>query len=126
MLTVRDLNINFELTKLQSNKQQQEMYISQISAGMMTPIKCILTYCREIARTKMTSKAVETLALIERCALYLYQIHNDLVDSSSIEKGNFRLDLQWHGLISIVNQVIGMMTLEAKNRSLKIKFDHQR
>ena len=113
LLVIRDI------TKLRRLERVRRDFIANISHELRTPVTVILMNVETLLEEKEMEPSVQRrfLGAIQRNSTRLSRLLNDLLDLSSIEAGQYSLDLQDYNLLPIMEQV--SQNLEERYRAKK-------
>jgi PAS domain S-box-containing protein len=101
-------------------------FLATLSHELRTPLNAILGYARMLRTGVMShDKQVRALEVLERSAVSLTQIVEDVLDVSRITSGKIRLNLQPVHLSTVVNDAVAtvMPAAEAKGIVLSTSLD---
>jgi len=101
-------------------------FLATLSHELRTPLNAILGYARMLRTGVMgRDKQIRALEVLERSALSLTQIVEDVLDVSRITSGKIRLNLQPVRLPAVVNDALATVlpAAEAKGIVLTTSFD---
>ena len=119
LLVIRDI------TKLRRLERVRRDFIANISHELRTPVSVILMNVETLLEEKEMDASTQTrfLGAIQRNSTRLSRLLNDLLDLSSIEAGQYTLDLQDYNLLPIMEQVSQNLEerYRAKNQQVVIE-----
>ncbi len=100
-------------------------FLANMSHDIRTPMNAIVGYTN-IARSKMDDPATVTEALekIGSSSHYLLSLINDILDISKIESGKMQVNNGPCDLGDIFRRIEDITTLQARDKSLRITYDH--
>lgn len=100
-------------------------FLANMSHDIRTPMNAIVGYTN-IAKSRIGDpEAVEdALEKIGSSSHFLLSLINDILDISKIESGKMQLSMGECDLGDIFRRIIDITVLQAKNKSLKITYDH--
>ena len=119
LLVIRDI------TKLRRLERVRRDFIANISHELRTPVSVILMNVETLLAEKEMDASTQRrfLGAIQRNSTRLSRLLNDLLDLSSIEAGQYTLDLQDYNLLPIMEQVSQNLEerYRAKNQQVVIE-----
>jgi signal transduction histidine kinase len=96
-------------------------FLAHMSHELRTPLNGILGYSQILQRDAATTiNQQESLAAIGNCGRHLLALINDVLDLSKIEAGRLDVDLAPCELRPVIEAVVDMMRLRAREKGLKI------
>ena len=100
-------------------------FLANMSHDIRTPMNAIIGYTN-IANTHVHNprKVRESLEKIGSASHFLLSLINDILDISKIESGKMQLTYGPCDLADIFRRIEDITALQARNKSLKIKYDH--
>ena len=87
----------------------RNMLAHLVTHEMITPLNCILTFCRRLVDENDPQRRREILALCKQSTLLLRYVLRDLLDKNQIESGQFELVSDWLLLTPLITSVVAMM-----------------
>ncbi|GAB5442643.1 MAG: ATP-binding protein [Fuerstiella sp.] len=103
----------------EANKAKSD-FLARMSHEIRTPMNAILGYT-EVLRTGHDEDIADRhkhLDTIHASGEHLLALINDILDLSKIESGQMDLDIQRHSLRDLVSQVVSVMDVKAKEKSV--------
>ena len=102
-------------------------FLANMSHDIRTPMNAIVGYTN-IARSHMDDPEVvrDSLEKIGSSSHFLLSLINDVLDMSKIESGKMQLNTSECNLEAILQRIEDIMSMQAKNKSLRISYDRDR
>lgn len=122
----RFLGIVRDITERKEMDRLKDEFISTISHELRTPLTVILGYIPLLTNAKKLPEPeiIETISSkMEKSGLHLLDLVNDLLDISTIEAGQLKLDLAEINLAYIVTDVASNLEKIAYDKGLKMIVD---
>lgn len=107
--------------KLKLASKTQEQFIANISHEIRTPMNAILGFAGLLQKTGLDKNQHEYVRSIRSSAENLLTIINDILDLSRIESGMMHIEQQPFNVRELLDSLVTMMNVKAKNRSLYLK-----
>ncbi|MEX1229039.1 MAG: response regulator [Planctomycetaceae bacterium] len=112
-------NLTAAKMKAEVGTRAKSEFLANMSHEIRTPMTAILGYTDLLLeQTKDDPQIGEYLETIKRNGLFLLEIINDILDLSKIEAGKLMIETIPCSLVSVVNDVMGLMQVRAKSRQL--------
>lgn len=111
--------------KMRYSYQLQKEYFARMSHEIRSPVNSILGFSQvllETAQQTLTEKQKDFLARIEKSAIYLRDLINDILDLSKIEAKKVRLVLQQADLVKIVEPVFDIFHQDTNQKKILFAF----
>lgn len=122
MDTIRDDFKNAVDNEIRSEKMKTEL-ITSVSHDLKTPLTSIVTYADLLKNDQLDDeKKKEYIGVIDRNALRLKNLINDLFEVSKASSGNVTLNLMEIDLVSLVKQALLEYDHLFEKQGLQIKF----
>lgn len=122
MDTIRDDFKNAVDSEIRSEKMKTEL-ITSVSHDLKTPLTSIVTYADLLKDDQLDNdKKKEYIAVIDRNALRLKNLINDLFEVSKASSGNITLNLMEIDIISLIKQAILEYDHLFEKQGLQLKF----
>lgn len=86
----KSLEHSSQLATAQNKAKSQ--FIAHISHEIRTPMNGVLGFIELLSKSKLSSEQLEQTLLIKQSATYLLTIINEILDYSSLETGNFKIN----------------------------------
>jgi signal transduction histidine kinase len=113
---------NAELKRLDEMKNR---FLGMASHNLRSPLGAILTYSEFLideAAPAMSEEHRQFLSVIRQSSEFMLKLVNDLLDISTIESGQLRLDLEPVDLAQLIDHSITINRLMAAKKSIAIEF----
>jgi signal transduction histidine kinase/CheY-like chemotaxis protein len=107
--------------KLKEASKIQEQFVANISHEIRTPMNAILGFAGLLQKTKLDGNQHEYVRSIRSSAENLLTIINDILDLSRIESGMMHIEVLPFNLRELVDSLVTMMKVKAKNRNLYLR-----
>ena len=122
--TLRELQLAKEKAETASNFKTQ--FLSNMSHELRTPLNSILGYVQILRRNfTLTPQQTRGLNIIYNSGNHLLNLINDILDLSKIEVGKFELVDTDINLKSFVEDIVDIMEMQAKVKSLEFYYKAQ-
>jgi signal transduction histidine kinase/CheY-like chemotaxis protein len=102
--------------------QLKTQFIANMNHELRNPLNGILGMIGLLKSAELDEMQYQQVSLLEYSAQSLLRIINDLLDFSSIEKGNLRLGKEAFYSGEILKKMISLFEIPAGNKGLKLKF----
>lgn len=103
--------------------QAKSRYISHISHELRTPLNSILGYAQILERDQqLPEQYQQAVTVIRRSGEHVLSLIEGSLDLSRIESGHLSLDTQQVHLMDLLQQLVQMFSLQARNKT--IEFQH--
>ncbi len=108
--------------QLQKADRVKDEFLATLSHELRTPLNAVLGYARMLRTGAIAEdKSVHALEVIDRNAVALAQIVEDVLDVSRIVSGKTRLDMQLTDLVRLVKNAISTIMPAADAKGLKVE-----
>jgi len=121
--------INSNIAMEEKLKLQGE-FVANISHELKTPLNVIFAtaqllnmYCDTGSFDKMRSSILKYIDSIKQNSYRLSKLINNIVDSSKLEAGFFKLNLSNNNIVNIVEEIVMSVTNYTESKGLNIIFD---
>ena len=121
--------INKELNKLKELDEVRKDLITRISHELKTPLTVInssieyLLEKKRLGKSNLSEETIETIDSLNRGAIRLKRLVENLIDSTKIEYDKFKLSKKEVDFIQITKEVIEELSFLLKKRDLKLETD---
>ncbi len=109
--------------KAEGANQAKSEFVANISHELRTPMNGILGMAELLRDSQLNDEQTEQLLIILESGRTLLMLINELIDSSMLEAGRMNLELQSFNIFSLMQEVISIMQVRAKQRHLKLFFE---
>src|SRR5207248_914118 len=107
--------------KLKESSKVQEQFVANISHEIRTPMNAILGFTGLLQKTNLDKNQHEYVRSIRSSSENLLTIINDILDLSRIESGMMHIEILPFNLRELLDSLITMMKVKAKNRNLYLR-----
>ena len=107
--------------RLKEASKIQEQFVANISHEIRTPMNAILGFAGLLQKTKLDKNQHEYVRSIRSSSENLLTIINDILDLSRIESGMMHIEALPFNLRELLDSLLTMMTVKAKNRNLYLR-----
>jgi signal transduction histidine kinase len=102
----------------------KSVFLANMSHELRTPLNAIIGFSELMSRDpKVTAEQRENLAIINRSGAHLLTLINDVLDISKIESGRMTLQEQAFDLNRLLDDLVNMFSLRAKDKGLTLILD---
>jgi len=119
-----------ERADAQDANRVKSMFLANTSHELRTPLNAIIGFASLIAdlapRGVSADRLVDYADTITASGEHLLALINDLLDMSKIEAGRFELKEEAVSVPSAINDLIGLLQLQADTKGVKLLFDSKR
>ncbi len=109
--------------KAEEANQAKSEFVANISHELRTPMNGILGMAELLRDSELNEEQTEQLLIILESGRTLLMLINELIDSSMLEAGRVNLELQSFNVFSLMQEIISIMQIRAKQRHLKLFFE---
>jgi signal transduction histidine kinase/CheY-like chemotaxis protein len=107
--------------RLKEASKIQEQFVANISHEIRTPMNAVLGFAGLLQKTNLDKNQHEYVRSIRSSAENLLTIINDILDLSRIESGMMHIEALPFNLRELVDSLVTMMQVKAKNRNLYLQ-----
>ena len=122
-LIMAEQKLEEDLRVANKTSEAKSHFLSSMSHEIRTPINAVLGMNEMILRETDDPKISEYATNIESSGKTLLTLINDLLDFSKIEAGKMEIITEEYELSSLINDLINMVAVRAKNKGLEFKVD---
>lgn len=109
------------VSKIASASNAKTTFISNMSHELRTPMNAIIGFSQYlITYESLTDDQMETVSKIERSAMHLLQMINDILDIAKIEAGKIELHYQESDLHTLLDACVEIVTPMMEEKSLTL------
>ena len=95
-------------------------FLAMMSHEIRTPMAGVLGLVELLAQTRLNREQAQMLSMAQDSARTLLQILDDILDYSRIESGRLELENAPFELRSLIDGVVGLFTLRAREKGLRL------
>ncbi|MGH8807555.1 MAG: ATP-binding response regulator, partial [Noviherbaspirillum sp.] len=100
------------------------IFVANMSHELRSPLNAILGFSRLLRReTGLSTHAREDLEILVHSGEHLHRLINQVLDISKVEAGRMTLNDTHFDLHAMLEEIEGMFSLEARQKSLQLVFD---
>ncbi|HXN85908.1 MAG TPA: ATP-binding protein [Candidatus Binataceae bacterium] len=109
------------LASAEESGRLKDNFMAMVSHELRNPLNSIVIWCRTLSKEPASEKWRNGLAAMDRAAKVQAQLIDDLLDSSRIERGQLRLEIQSTNLSEVVKAAIDAMRPAAAAKSISLQ-----
>jgi signal transduction histidine kinase/ActR/RegA family two-component response regulator len=113
-------NIILNYRKKLELTQQKNIFLSNMSHEVRTPLNGIVGMGQFLTNTTLTSDQLEMVNIINKCSLQLLSFINDLLDFSKMLNGSITFDSKQFDFKEILKEATDLFLLELKDRKITL------
>lgn len=107
-----------------SENKSKSKFIAHISHEIRTPMNGILGFIELLTKSRLSLRQLDQAQLIKISATSLLAIVNEILDYSSLETGNFKINLSTFDFREIIENCSGILSSASKNVQIIIDIDN--
>ncbi|MBV7316732.1 two-component sensor histidine kinase BarA [Shewanella sp. NIFS-20-20] len=118
-------NVELDLAKkraLEASRIKSE-FLTNMSHELRTPLNGVIGFARQLMKTPLQSGQQDYIRTIERSALNLLGIINDILDLSKLEAGKMVLETMPFSFRDMLNETVNLLAGSAKEKGLELIID---
>jgi signal transduction histidine kinase/CheY-like chemotaxis protein len=100
--------------------QQKNIFLSNMSHEVRTPLNGIVGMGQFLMDTPLTTEQLEIVNIINKCSLQLLSFINDLLDFSKMLNGTIIFDNKTFNFREVLGEATELFLLEIKDRKIKL------
>jgi signal transduction histidine kinase len=112
--------------KVDRANKAKNAFLLNISHEVRTPLNGIIGTASLIANTELNPKQERFIQIIEKSGKLLLKIINDILDMSTIESGNLKLNRSEENLHQLITSTIFLFTEKANKKGIELILDYPR
>ncbi len=98
-------------------------FLANMSHEIRTPMNAIMGLCELVLKTNLTVKQQDYLAKMQASCQSLRGIIDDILDFSKIEAGRLRMESVDFNLEDVLDNLIGLLSIKAKEKGVELLFN---
>jgi two-component system sensor histidine kinase BarA len=120
--TIEIQNIELDLARKEAIKASatKSEFLANMSHEIRTPLNGIIGFTKLLAKSSLTPRQQEQLAIIQKSANGLLALINDILDFSKIEAGKLEIDQSTFNLREVIEEVADMLAPLAEEKQLEL------
>lgn len=120
--TIEIQNIELDLARKQAVKTSaiKSEFLANMSHEIRTPLNGIIGFTKLLAKSSLTSRQQEQVAIIQQSANGLLALITDILDFSKIEAGKLEIDQSTFNLREVIEEVADMLAPLAEEKQLEL------
>jgi signal transduction histidine kinase len=117
--------LQLQNNELENLHEQKNRFIGMLAHDLRNPISGITYYCKFLLEEgqKLTAEQRQIISSVEESGLFMLNMVNDLLDISHIESGNMNLTLEPVNLQVLMNDIVNLNALFAKEKQIVIDLE---
>ncbi len=120
---LREAELEEEVRVAQRAKESQASFLNNVSHELRTPINAVLGLDEMIVRESREENIRQYANDIQSAGKSLLALVNDILDSSKLEEGKMEILPVEYELGSLINDIVNMIAVKAKDKGLEFKLD---
>ncbi len=118
-------NEQFERQHLEKLNEMKMLFFSNVTHELRTPLTLILSPVNNLLNKAVPIKDKHKfLLVIQRNAILLLELVNELLDFSKLEAGNMEFNPKETELVEVINKLIEIFMPLANDKHINIEFNH--
>ena len=105
----------------EESAQLKEVFITNVSHEMRTPMNAILGMSNILLNTQMSSEQMECVSSIQRSSQLLLGIVNDILEISSLQNGKINYDNKEFDLYQVVSDLADVMQYKLAEKEMHLE-----
>ncbi len=124
LLRVKDVEEKLKqaLEKAKAANNAKTEFLANMSHEIRTPMNVIVGLSHILSSTPLSAKQQQFVSTLQQSADLLMTLINDLLDITKIEENKMELDETTFSLRGIIERILEVMSLHAKEKSLQISY----
>lgn len=110
-------------TKLKESIELNNYLLGMAAHDLRNPLGNISNYCDFLEETNCTEEQTEILKEIKYLSSFMLNLVSDLLNVSSIESGNIKLNKEYFDIILFLKNIIKRQRLIAIQKNIELEFD---
>src|SRR5690606_38462290 len=105
----------------------KSQFLANMSHEIRTPLGAILSFIKILQTKNYTEEELfEYLNIIDKNSSHLLRIIDDILDLSKLEAGMLEIDNRTFEVRELLNSVMNLMSLKAKDKNIALNFSHNK
>ena len=120
ILKAKELELEEARRRAEQANLAKSFFLANMSHEIRTPLNVIIGNASLLTRVNLTNREEKYVKSISISSRILLELINDILDFSKIEAGELKLSLVQCDFTVLVNEVIDLMSLRAKEKNLQL------
>ena len=120
---LREAELEEEVRVAQKASESKSNFLNNVSHELRTPINAVLGLDEMIVRETSEEHIRDYANDIQSAGKSLLSLVNDILDSSKLEEGKMEILPVEYELGSVINDIVNMIALKARDKNLKFDLD---